>query len=113
MANEFKKVSVTKINLSTQKVGFTLEGKFLGFTESAPFQDIDAKTGEIVQKTMRSILLEDATGNRLAAIADKGLQSAITDAMISEGAWIKAVKLEKAQLSKGRTMNQYDVFVRS
>ena len=110
--NDFKKVSVKKINLAAEKVGFTLEGKYLGFTQSAPFKALDDRTGEIVEKTMTNLVIEDAHGERISVIADKGLQGAIGDAMIKEGAWIKAVKLDKAKLSGGRTMNQYDLFVR-
>lgn len=108
---KYRKVSVNKVKLSEQPVGFEWEGRFLGFTESAPFNVIDQKTGEVVTKKLTSALFEDERGLRTSYIADMGLKSAISDANVVEGTWIKAVKCDKANIGKGRTMNQYDLFM--
>ena len=105
-----KKESVKKINLAQEPVGYVLEGRFKGFVTSEPFKILNEKTGEITEKSLKSIIMEDDKGERFAAIADKGLQSAIQDSMVTEGTWIKAVKLEKASIGRGRTMNQYDLY---
>ncbi len=106
---DLKKVSVKKINLAAQPVGFTFEGKLVGFAHR-PYTQLDEKKGELIEKTMTSIIMEDEKGERFAAIADKGLQTALDDSLIKEGMYFRAVKLDKAQLSRGRTMNQYDIF---
>lgn len=105
-----KKISTRKVDLANQKPGFTWQGRYMGLVDGTPFQDIDKKTGEVITKTLKTAIFEDAKAERTAMIADKGLQSALTEAMVSEGQWIEVVKLEKQQISKGRSMNQYDVF---
>lgn len=106
-----KKISVTTIKLSDEPKGYTFSGKFVGFTEGQPFQQIDEKTGEIVTKNLRFLVLETLTnGERVSYVADKGLQDAITNAMVTAGQKIEVIKLEKIKLPKGRTMNQYDIF---
>lgn len=100
-----RKMNATQINLSKQRPGFEFEGKYVGLT-TRPFTD--KKTGE--EKTLHSIIVEDADGNRIKALADAGLRTAMEDAMLTAGTWFKAVKCEKTELSGGRTMNQWDIF---
>lgn len=105
-----KKLTAKKINLAKADEGFSLAGKYVGMTQGAPFNDVDQKTGEIIQKTLTFATFENTEGERLNVIADKGLQSALTEAMVKEGDRIELVKLAKTQLSKGRSMNQYDIY---
>ena len=110
--SEMKKVSVKKVKLSDLAVGEAIDGTFTGFQQGEAYKTLDEKTGELVEKTLTQAHFLDAAGERIVAIADKGFVGAINDAMIKEGAWIKAVKLEKQKLSKGRTMNAYDIYTR-
>ena len=106
-----KKISVKTVKLSDMEKGFTFSGKFMGFSEGQPFQQIDEKTGEIVTKSLKFLVLEDLhTGERISYVADKGLQDGITAAMVTQGQKIEVIKLDKVKLPKGRTMNQYDIF---
>jgi len=106
-----RKVSVRQVKLSEQEEGFTFSGIFKGFTAGTTFTQIDPKTGEVNEKQLKSMVLEDKeTKERTAFLADRGLEGAIQDSMVKEGDWIEIVKLEKVNLSKGRTMNQYDVY---
>lgn len=108
-----RKVTVRKINLTEQEPGFAFEGKFLGLATGAPFQAVDPKTNEVYDKSLTSAIFEDDAGERFSVIQDAGLRSAMSDAMIKEGDLIRVVKLPKAQLSRGRTMNQYDIYAQA
>lgn len=106
-----KKISVKTVKTSDLPTGSSFSGKFVGFTEGQPFQQIDDRTGEIVTKTLRFMVMEDLnTGERMSYVADKGLQDCISTAMVTPGQKIEVIKLEKVKLPKGRTMNQYDIF---
>lgn len=105
-----KKLTTRKLDVTKEDAGFSWRGKWVGFAEGAPFNDVDSKTGELVTKTLTMAILEDDKGERLSVIADKGLQGAINEAMLSVGREYEFVKLEKVKLSKGRTMNQYDIY---
>lgn len=104
-----KKISVKTLKLSEQPVGFKFQGVYKGQVLGQPFGRLDNKTGEIVQVQLTSVIMEEG-GQRVAYLADAGLKTALVDAMVVEGQYIEVVKLEKAQLTKGRTMNQYDIF---
>ena len=105
------KISVKTVKTSDLPVGASFSGKFMGFSEGQPFNQIDEKTGEIVTKSLRFMVMEDLnTGERLSYVADKGLQDSISTAMVTNGQKIEIIKLEKVKLPKGRTMNQYDIF---
>jgi hypothetical protein len=107
-----KKLTVDKIDLAKEPAGFKFEGVYRGETLSAPFNDVDKKTGEIVQKTLTFAMFDYTDGREggFKVIADAGLQAALRDAMIEKGAKIEIVKLEKVSIGKGRSMNQYDIF---
>lgn len=103
-----KKLSVAKIDLAKQPAGFSFKGKYLGTSESEPFQKVIK--GEIVTKTITFAIFEDEQGNRFKVSRDQGLRTALADAMVKEGQTIEIVKLDKVSLKGERTMNQYDVF---
>ncbi len=105
-----KKISVTQIKLSDQEVGFTFQGKFKGIVMGQPFSKVDQKTGEVVTANLRLVVMEDENGERIAYVADAGLIGGLEAAMVKEGDKIEVEKLEKVKLTKGRTMNQYDIF---
>lgn len=106
-----KKISVKTVKLSDMDKGFTFSGKFVGFSEGQPFQQIDDKTGEIVTKALKFLVMESLdTAERISYVADKGLQDGIAAAMVTPGQKIEVIKLDKIKLPKGRTMNQYDIF---
>lgn len=106
-----KKISVKTVKLSDQPTGFTFGGRYKGEIIGKPFSVVNEKTGEIEQRTMTQMVFEDPTTNeRTSYVADAGLRNAIEQAMVKEGALIECVKLEKVKLTKGRTMNQYDLF---
>lgn len=104
-----KKISVKKVELAKEPVGFELQGRFKGFTKSEPFKNVNQQTGEITEKTLTNAIFEKGD-ERLSVIADAGLQSALRDSMVKEGDEILIRKLPKAALKGGRTMNQYDIF---
>lgn len=102
---QLKKVSAKQIKLADQPVGFVLEGKYIG-TNSAEHVDGD---GEL--STLHTMIIESPqTGERTKFLADAGLRGALSDAMIVSGDYFKAVKLEKLNIGKGRTMNQWDIY---
>jgi hypothetical protein len=105
-----KKLTVRKIDLANEKEGFTFAGKFVGTVLSAPFKHVDQETGEIFEKQLTHAVFEDDKAERFSVIQDAGLRSAMGDAMVKEGDKIEVVKLSKAKLKGGRTMNQYDIF---
>ena len=105
-----KKISVNRIKLSEQTEGFTFQGIFRGVVLSAPFSDIDKKTGEVITKQLSSVVFENADGERVAYLADKGLLDNLSTAQVQEGHMIEVVKMPKVLISKGRTMNQYDIY---
>ena len=105
-----RKISVKNVKLSDQDVGFTFSGTYRGTVLGSPFQSVDKTTGELLTKQLKSVIMEDEAGNRLAYLADTGLTNALTEALVKEGQRIEIVKLEKQKLTKGRTMNQYDIF---
>lgn len=109
MAQNKRKISVTTIKLSDQPTGYTFGGIYKGIVLGANFQQVDSKTGEVVTKQMRHVVFEN-NGNRTAFVADTGLVQTLETAMVKEGDSLEIVKLEKVKLSKGRTMNQYDIF---
>lgn len=109
-AHARKKLTVTSIEMAKQPAGFTFKGKFLGRTQSQPFQELNEKTGEIVTKTLTFAIFEDDKGDRFKVIQDAGLKSSLDDAMVKEGQAIEVVKLEKKSLKGARSMNQYDIF---
>lgn len=104
-----KKLNAVTVKLSDKEPGYEFKGKFLGFSDGQPFNQIDEKTGEIITKSLKLATFEN-NGERVAYIADKGLQDALTSSMVKEGQEIEVVKLDKVKLPKGRTMNQYDVY---
>lgn len=104
-----RKISVKSVKLSDQPEGFTFAGKFIGTVQGQPFTTIDVK-GEITEKVLTSVILENEKQERIAYLADKGLVGGITEAMVKEGDTIEIVKLKKVNIGKGRTMNQYDIF---
>lgn len=104
-----KKLTAAKIDLAAQKTGFEFEGKFIGFSESKPFKQVN-DTGEIIEKTLTNAIFEQDDGERLTVIADAGLKSAMSDSLVAVGMKILVAKKEKAKLKGGRSMNQYDIF---
>lgn len=104
-----KKVSASEINVAKQAVGFEFEGKLVGITQK-PHNDFDKESGELVEKTLHMMVIENTTGERTKFLADAGLRGALEDAMVQPGDWFKAVKGEKRDIGKGRTMNQWDIF---
>lgn len=106
-----KKISTRQVKLSEQEEGFTFQGKFIGIVEGQPYKVIDEKTGEVEYKTLKNAVFEDVdTGDRIAYLADRGLEGALTESMAKAGDLLEIVKLPKVKLTKGRTMNQYDVY---
>lgn len=103
-----KKLSVQKIDLAKQPAGYILKGKYCGTSESEPFEKVIK--GEVVTKKLTFAIFEDEKGDRFKVIQDQGLRTALADAMVKQGQQIEVVKLEKSDISGGRTMNQYDVF---
>ncbi len=100
----YKKVSATQVKLADKAPGFELEGKFVGINQS---QFVD-KEGE--EKVLHTMILEREDGERLKFLADAGLRTAIQDAMIQPGDHFKAVKCDKIDIGRGRTLNQWDIF---
>lgn len=106
-----KKISVKTIKLSDQPVGFSFKGKFVGLTKGNEFNTLDEKTGEIITKHLQFAIFEDLeTGERISYVADKGLTDQLNVAMVTQGQNIEVIKLEQVKLTKGRKMNQYDIF---
>lgn len=103
-----KKLSVQKIDLAKQPAGYAFKGKYCGTSQSEPFSKVIK--GEVVTKTLTFAIFEDDKGDRFKVIQDQGLRTALADAMIKENQTIEVVKLDKSDISGGRTMNQYDVF---
>jgi hypothetical protein len=104
-----RKISVRQVKLSDMDVGFSFKGKYCGTVVGKPFKVINEKTGEITEKTISSVIFE-TNGERTAYVADQGLLGALNDSMVKEGDHLEVVKLEKVKLTKGRTMNAYDIF---
>lgn len=104
-----RKISVQTVKLSDMEVGFKFEGKFLGFNKGQPFTTMDKTTGEIITKELNFALFEQ-DGSRISYVADKGLLDAINMAGVKDGDKIEVIKLPKASIGKGRTMNQYDIY---
>lgn len=104
-----KKVSARQIKFSDQEEGYEFSGTFIGITEK-PFADVDKKSGEIIEKTLYNLIVEDDKGERFTGLADAGLRGALSDAMITKGDWFKAVKGSKIDIGKGRSMNQWDIY---
>lgn len=102
---QLQKVSAKQINVSLEKPGFTFEGYYVGVVESAY---VDHSTGE--EKGLRTLIIENDQKERTKMLADKGLMQSLADGMITKGDWFKAVKGEKANIGKGRTMNTWDVY---
>ena len=99
-----KKVSATQIKLADQPAGFELEGIYVGMAT----RDWVDKEGEV--KPMFTLIIENSKGERVKCLADAGLRTALEDALVQAGDWFKAVKGEKQNIGKGRTMNTWDVF---
>lgn len=106
---EKKKLSVESIRIAKEKAGFKFTGKFLGAVKGEPFTKA-TPTGELVTKQLEFAVFEKDDGNRFQVIRDKGLLDAMISAMVKEGQKIEVVKLEKADIGNGRTMNRYDIF---
>jgi hypothetical protein len=66
--------------------------------------------GEVVDKFL-SILLMEKEGQRRAYLADKGLLSQMELASIKPGMDFEAKKGEKRKITKGRTMNSWEIYV--
>lgn len=107
---QWKKLTARKIDIAKQEEGFEFNGLYKGLVLGAPFNDVDKKTGEVIERRLTQAIFEDEKGERFFMLADKGLQAALTESMVKEGQHILVKKLPKAAISKGRTMNQYDVF---
>lgn len=99
-----KKVSAAQIKLADKPVGFELEGRFVGINQSTY---VDSN-GE--EKMLHTMIIENESGERTKFLADAGLRGALNDAMVVKGDWFKAVKGEKENIGKGRTMNVWDIF---
>lgn len=105
-----KKLTAAKIDLAAQKAGFEFEGKFVAFSESKPFFQVNEK-GEKVEKTLTNAIFEQDDGERLTVIADAGLKGAMEESLVTQGMNILVRKGEKVPLKKGnRMMNQYEIF---
>lgn len=104
-----QKLTVLDIKLQNQKPGFEFTGKYVGTVLGSPFKEVDDKTGEIVEKQIPFVVFENKDGSRFKAARDKGLETAMADAMVQPGQTHKYVKLEKIKLKKGE-MNQYDIY---
>lgn len=105
-----KKISVRQINLTKEKAGYTFEGRLVGTALGAPFSKVDEKTGQVFTQQMTFCIFEDKDGSRFKVNQDKGLQTAMIDGLVKEGDVIQVVKLEKVDIGKGHTMNQYDIY---
>ena len=102
-----KKVSANEINVAKQAVGFEIEGKLVGITQK---EHTTMEDGDAVVKTLHMMVIEGSNGERTKFLADAGLRNALEDCMVHPGDWFKAVKGEKRDIGKGRTMNQWDIF---
>lgn len=98
------KVSAKQIKLADKPVGYTVEGYYVGMNQS---EYVDGE-GEI--STLHTLIIENELKERTKMLADAGLRQALTDGMIVKGDWFKAVKGEKENIGRGRTMNTWDVF---
>ena len=105
-----QKISVKTVKLSGEHPGFTFRGIYRGIVLGTPFNKVDPKTFEVMTSQLINVVMEDLEGDRTAYLADKGLTEGLNNAMVQEGHLIEVVKLPKANISKGRTMNQYDIF---
>lgn len=99
-----KKVSASQIKLADQPVGYEFEGRYVG-TNQSTYVD---KEGE--EKILHTMIIENESGERTKFLADAGLRTALSDAMVVAGDWFKAVKCEKVNIGKGRTMNVWDIY---
>lgn len=108
LAKNLKKVSATQIRLAEKPVGFKLKGKFISLVEREREEVVEG--GEIKLKKLYTMVIEDEAGNRTKFLADAGLRTAFEDAAVVQGDYFEAVKGEKVTLSKGRTMNSWDIF---
>lgn len=102
--SELRKVSATQIKLSEKPAGFSIEGKLVTISKR---ETVDAE-GEV--KEMHTMVIETDAGERLKFLADGGIRTQIADCAIMPGDWFKAVKGEKINIGRGRSMNQWDIF---
>lgn len=105
-----KKLTAKKIEIAKAAPGYEWTAVWLGIKEGQSFQEMDKTTGELVSRTMLFALGEDENGERVTWAADKGFQQAAREADLQVGVRYKFVKLAKTNLSKARTMNQYDIY---
>lgn len=87
------------------EAGDTFTGKFVGEFEKSW---TDHATGEI--KPIKTLIFQDEFDTRVGIFADAGLKNAFESSLVKEGERITIKKLEKRELSGGRTVNQYDIF---
>lgn len=72
---------------------------------------LDKNTGE--ESELTRLYFQKDNGDKFIIFEDGGLRNSLANAMVKEGDYVKIVKLEKASMSGGRTVNQYDIFVAS
>ncbi len=98
-----KKITMEIVKL---EVGDTLVGRFVAQTER---DWTDKATGEV--KPLKTLVFENPqTLERQGLFADAGLLLAFEQAIVAQGDLIEIVKLDKAKLANGRTVNQYDIY---
>ena len=98
----FEKVDVT---IEKLKVGEELVGTLTAISDR-PW--VDRKTGEM--KTIKQFHITGRDGNKMLYFADAGFQNCMSMSDIQIGDLFKAVKLEKATMEGGRSVNQYEIY---
>lgn len=112
MTVQFKKQNTTRIKLSKLKVGETVKGMFSHVRDS---EITDKDTGEL--KTVQeyvSFKIDEAgkkIDEKFVFIGDAGLKTSWNDAEVKEGQIFMIEKEEQAELTGGRRVNQYGVYV--
>lgn len=87
------------------EVGDSVEGTYTG-QQTGDW--LDKATGELKDLTRLYFTRDD--GTKFILFQDGGLKNAMLNAGVSEGDYIKIQKLEKTELTGGRSVNQYDIF---
>ena len=106
MSKTLKRAAKLSVEIRPFEIGQSFQARWIGRTA---MEKEDAETGEV--KTMHLAVFEEIdTKTRFGVFENYGLRQAISSAMVKEGEAIEVVRLEKAELKGGRTVNQYDVF---
>jgi hypothetical protein len=103
--------TLKKLNTDIIKmeVGDEVEGKYIG-TSTAPWNEVDTKTGEVIEKELTRVFFEREDGSKFLLFQDGGLKNALANAMVKEGDFIVIEKMPQVDIGKGRKSNQYDIY---